>query len=80
MAAHRVSVVLHSDRLPHLGCEGLLHTSSERQRVCPSAGGPLTCVGCCPAPSPALMMGTEAAAAARLAEPDWKWRSTMQSA
>ena len=38
------------------------------------------CVGCCPGPSPALMMGTDATDAAILALPAWKWRSTMQSA
>ena len=51
-----------------------------QQRCGESLEQQLTWVGCCPAPSPALMIGTEAAAAARLADPDWKWRSTMQSA
>ena len=37
-------------------------------------------VGCWPGPSPALMMGTDATAAAARAAPAVKWRSTMTSA
>ena len=37
-------------------------------------------VGCCPAPSPALMIGTLETAAARSLAPLSKWRMTMTSA
>ena len=39
-----------------------------------------TCVGCCPGPSPALMMVTDDTAAAVAEDPAWKCLSTMTSA
>lgn len=53
------------------------NTAATEQQPCRPR---LTCEGCCPGPSPALKMGTEATAAALSAEPAWKCRNTITSA
>ena len=58
-------------------CPAMLSVVACQRRL--PHGWKLACVGCCPGPSPALMMGMLAAEEAVRAEPAWKWRMTMQS-